>query len=219
MKRKKLSMIILIVGIAFLVLAPILGYTLDKTTLLDRKPITINEDSSVGLPEAYDYGFTLQSYQKVRIEFSVYYANVTATLKIFGRGYYDQQKALNSTSPGAMVGLDFVWSQFAWGQTPSSHTDDANSRTITYNGYWYIEFAGDTNNDYLISIPGSYVVVVYGDNDGPATNTEVKFNIVIKIDGPGDYLEKIFFYIGAGVILAALLFISFGYYKQFKGGR
>jgi hypothetical protein len=216
--RKKITAIILIVGIAFLVLAPILGYTLDKTTLTDRRPATIQEDSSAGLTEAYAYRFSLKSDQKARIEFSVYYANVTATLKIFGRGYFDQQLALNNT-PGGMSGLDLIYSQFVWGQTPSSFTGSATSRTITYNGYWYIEFAGDTNGDYLISIPGSYVVVVYGNNDGPAANINVKFNIVIKIDGPGDLLERYFYYIGAGVILAAILFVSFGYYKKFKGGR
>ena len=218
MRRKKISMIILIVGIAFLVLAPILGYTLDKSTLVDRRPATIREDSSAGLTRAFAFGISLGSGQIARIEFSVYYANVTATLKIFGRGYYDQQKALNN-SPGGMTGLDFIYSQFVYGQSPSTFTSSASSRTITYNGYWYIEFAGDTSGDYLISIPGSYVVVVYGNNDGPSANTAVSFNIMIKIDGPGDLLERIFYYIGAGVLLAAVLFVSFGYYKKFKGGR
>jgi len=218
MLRKKISMIILIVGIAFLVLAPILGYTLDKSTLVERRPATIGEDSSAGLTKAFASGFTLASNQKARIEFSVYFANVTATIKIFGKGYYDQQYALNNT-PGGMTGLDFIYSQFVWGQSPSSFTGSSSSRTITYNGYWYVEFAGDTSGDYLISIPGSYVVVVYGNNDGPAAYTSIRFNIIVKIDGPGELLERIFYYIGAGVILVAILFVSFGYYKKFKGGR
>ena len=218
MLRKKISMIILIVGIAFLVLAPILGYTLDKSTLVERRPATIGEDSSAGLTKAFASGFTLTSNQKARIEFSVYFANVTATIKIFGKGYYDQQYALNNT-PGGMTGLDFIYSQFVWGQSPSSFTGSSSSRTITYNGYWYVEFAGDTSGDYLISIPGSYVVVVYGNNDGPAAYTSIRFNIIVKIDGPGELLERIFYYIGAGVILVAILFVSFGYYKKFKGGR
>jgi len=218
MLRKKISMIILIVGIAFLVLAPILGYTLDKSTLVERRPATIGEDSSAGLTKAFASGFTLASNQKARIEFSVYFANVTATIKIFGKGYYDQQYALNNT-PGGMTGLDFIYSQFVWGQSPSSFTGSSSSRTITYNGYWYVEFAGDTSGDYLISIPGSYVVVVYGNNDGPAAYTSIRFNIIVKIDGPGELLERIFYHIGAGVILVAILFVSFGYYKKFKGGR
>ena len=218
MQRKKISMIILIVGIAFLILAPILGYTTEKTTVLERRPTSIEEDSTIGLTEAFHFQFAISSNQKARIEFSVYYANVTAILKIFGKGYYDQQYALNN-SPAGMSGLDFIYSQFVWGQSPSSFTGSTSSRTITYNGYWYIEFAGDTSGDYLISIPGSYVVVVYGDNDGPPANTDVKFNIVVKIDGPGEFLERLFYYIGAGVILVVILFVSFGYYKKFKGGR
>jgi len=219
MLRKKISMIILIVGIAFLVLAPILGYTLDKSTLVERRPATINEDSSTGLTKAYAFGFSLASNQKVRIDFSVHYANVSATLKIFGKGYYDQRYTFNST-PSGLVGLYFICSEFVWGETPSAGTTiNTNSRNIQYDGYWYIEFAGDTDDPRLISIPGSYVIVVYGDNDGPPSDTSVSFNLIIKIDGPGELLERIFYYIGAGVILVAILFVSFGYYKKFKGGR
>lgn len=218
MRRKKISIIILIVGIAFLILAPILGFTTAKSTLIERSPATIEEDSSIGLKEAFAFQFSIQSNQKLRIDFSVYYANITANLKIFGKGYYDQQYALNN-SPVGMIGLNFVYSQFGWGQSPSSSTNNANWREIVYNGYWYIEFAGGTSGDYLIAIPGTYVVVVYGDNDGPPANINVLFNILIEIDGPGEFLESLFYYIGAGVILVAILFVSFGYYKKYKRGR
>lgn len=216
--KKKISMIIFIVGVVLLIIAPILGYFLDKTVLYERKPVVIDEDSDDGLKSAFAYPFSIRSDQKITIGFSVYYANVTATLKILGKGYYDQQYALNST-PGDLIGQDFVYSQFVWGQSPSSYTSWDNERSITYNSYWYIEFAGDTSGSYLISIPGSYVIVVYGDNDGPSADTEVLFNIVIKIDGPGDFLEELFYYLGAGVIAALVLFISYSYYKKFKGGR
>lgn len=216
MVKKKIS-IIFIVGVALLITAPILGYFLDKTVLYERKPVVIDEDSDDGLKSAFAYPFSIRKDQKITIGFSVYYANVTATLKILGKGYYDQQYALNST-PGGLTGQDFVYSQFVWGQSiPSAYTYSGDETSITYNGYWYIEFAGDTSGSYLISIPGSYVIVVYGDNDGP--ETDVKFNIVIKIDGPGDLLEEIFYYLGAGVIAALVLFISYSYYKKFKGGR
>ncbi len=158
--------------------------------------------------------------QKARIEFSVYYANISATLKIFGSGYYSQQFALNNT-PGGLTGLNFIYSQFVWGQSPSIYTGSANERTFGYSedGYWYLEFAGGTSGDYLISIPGSYVIVVYGDNNGPASDTTVRFNLVIKIDGPGDILEALFYYIGAGILGALCLYIAYDYYKKFKGGR
>ena len=218
MVKKKIS-IIFIVGVALLITAPILGYFLDKTVLYERKPYVIDEDSDNSLQSAFAYPFSIRRDQKITIGFSVYYANVTATLKILGKGYYNQQYDLNSTLPDDLNGQDFVYSQFVWGQSPSTYTYSDDERSITYNGYWYIEFAGDTSGDYLISIPGSYVVVVYGDNDGPPQNTDVLFNIVIKIDGPGDLLEEIFYYLGAGVIAALVLFISYSYYKKFKGGR
>ncbi|UCD02159.1 MAG: hypothetical protein JSV23_03855 [Promethearchaeota archaeon] len=220
MKRKLIVKIVLILGIVFLILAPILGYTTDKLVLLDQKPIVINEDSEDGLQKSFAFPFSLESHQKISIEFSVYYANVSATLKIFGRGFYDQRYSLNS-SPTGLTGLDFVYSQFVWGQSPSTYTGSDNERTFLYDedGYWYIEFAGDTSGDYLISIPGSYVIVVYGDNNGPPSDTTVSFNLVVKIDGPGDFLEELFYYIGAGVIGLLVLFISYSYYKKFKGGR
>ncbi len=217
--KKKISIPILILGVALLIIAPILGYTMNKVVLYERKPVTINEDSEDSLQEAFAYPFSIKKDQKVTVEFSVYYANVTATLKIFGKGFFDQQFALNSTPPDLLTGQNFIYSQFVWGQEPYFYTFSSNEVSITYNGYWYIEFGGGTSGDYLISIPGSYVVVVYGDNDGPIADTEVKFNIVIKIDGPGDLLEEIFYYLGTGVLVALVLFISYGYYKKFKGGR
>ncbi|MFX1521884.1 MAG: hypothetical protein ACFFCC_00115 [Promethearchaeota archaeon] len=219
MKRRRIFLVFLFIGIGCLIVAPILGYTLEKTNLYNRSPVRIEEDSTTDVNNAFALQFSIKSNQKVRISFSVYYANITATLKIFGKGYFEQQRALNSSPDTDMTGLYFVYSQFVWGQSPSSFTNDATSRTITYNGYWYIEFAGSTNGDYLISIPGTYVVVVYGDNDGPVSILDVFFNISVDIDGPGETLERVFYYIGAGVILIAILFVSFGYYKSFKGGR
>jgi hypothetical protein len=220
MKSTKIALILLIIGIVSLIIAPILGYYTERITVYNRKPVVIHEDSSIGLTEAFAYHFSLTSNQKVRIEFSVYYPNISATLKIFGNGYYSQQLALNS-SPGVLTGLNFIYSQFVWGQSPSTYTGSDNQRTFGYSqdGYWYIEFAGGTSGDYLISIPGSYVIVVYGDNNGPAADTTVLFNLVIKTDGPGEFLEELFYYIGAGIFGILVLYIAYDLYKKFKGGR
>jgi hypothetical protein len=221
MVKKTILKIIFIAGVALLILAPILGYTLDTVEKYNRKPVVIDEYSSDGMRKAFAYEFSLTSRQKVRIEFSVYYANVSATLKIFGKGSYDQQYALNNTPLAGLTGLDFIYSQFTWGQSPynSRGSDDERSFGYAEDGYWYIEFAGDTYNNYLISIPGSYVIVVYGDNNGPPSDTTVRFNLVVTMDGPGDFLEDFFYYIGAGVIGVFILLLSYGYYKKFKGGR
>lgn len=216
MGRKRIALTaILVLGIVFLILAPILGYAFEKSDLLDRRGITINEDSSNGLQKAFARQVSISKGQKLSIDFSVSYANVSATIKIFGKGFYDQRFALNSSPPG-LTGQNFVRSQFVWGQPPRDFTDSVNSQTITNNGYWYIEFGGDTDGDYVISIPGRYVVVVYGDNNGPSADTAVIFNLRIRIDGPGDFLEELFYYLGIGVLIFLALLISFGYYKKLR---
>ncbi|MHA2008049.1 MAG: hypothetical protein ACXABO_11945 [Promethearchaeota archaeon] len=217
MKKKKLSLIILLIGIILLVSAPILGYTLDKIEILNKRGINIEEDSTFGIESAYDYPISLQEGQKIVIEFSVFYANVSATLIILGKGLYDQQLALNS-SPTIISGQYFVYSQFAWGQSPYLYTSSTNSITISNNGYWYIEFAGGTGGDYIISIPGKYVIVIYGDNSGPPIDTSVRFNLKIRIDGPGDFLEELFYYLGTGVMVGLVLLVAYDYYKKLRRG-
>jgi len=220
MKRKLITRLVLLLGIAFLILAPILGYTMDKLVKYDKTGITIDEESNNTIQEAFAYPISLSRGQKVTIEFGVYYANVSATLKILGKGFYDQQLGLNN-SPSTLNGLYFVYTQFAWGAYPSSYTYSDNARTFDFSedGYYYIEFAGGASGDYLISIPGSYVIVVYGENNGPASDTMVSFNLRVKIDGPGEFLEELFYYLGTGVIVVVILFLSYRHYKKLKGGR
>ncbi|MHA2399282.1 MAG: hypothetical protein ACXADU_10400 [Promethearchaeota archaeon] len=214
MEKRKMSMALLIIGIGLFVAAPILGYFLDKVEVVNNS-IGIYEDSSSGLQKAFAYPVAIQKDQKITIGFSVNRANVTATLKIVGKGYYDQQYALNNT-PGSLSGLNFIYSQFVWGQSPSTFTGSSTSRTITNNGYWYIEFGGSTSGDYVISIPGAYVIVVYGSNSGPASDTFVPFNLLVRIDGPGEILKQIFYYAGAGVLAILAIYITFGFYKKLR---
>ncbi|MHA1915492.1 MAG: hypothetical protein ACW986_17595 [Promethearchaeota archaeon] len=214
MEKRKISIALLIIGIGLFVAAPILGYTLDKVQVVSST-IRINEDSSSGLQKAYAIPVSIQKDQKITIGFAVNRANVTATLKIVGKGYYDQQHALNNT-PGSLSGLNFIYSQFVWGQAPSTFTGSSTSRTITNNGYWYVEFGGSTSGDFVISIPGSYVIVVYGSNSGPSSDTIVQFNLLVKVDGPGEFLRDLFYYIGAGVIAIFVFLISYGFYKKLR---
>lgn len=209
-----MSMALLIIGIGLFVAAPILGYFLDKVEVVNNS-IGIYEDSSLGLQKAFAVPVTIQKDQKATIGFSVNRANVTATLKIVGKGYYDQQYALNNT-PGSLSGLSFIYSQFVWGQSPSTYTGSSTSRTITNNGYWYIEFGGGTSGDFVISIPGAYVIVVYGSNSGPASDTFVPFNLLVRIDGPGEILKQIFYYAGAGVLAILAIYVTFGFYKKLR---
>jgi hypothetical protein len=60
---------------------------------------------------------------------------------------------------------------------------------------------GTRSGDALISWPGKYVVIVYGSNSGGATDINVKFDIKIAVDGPGDLLFNIFLLAGAFLLI------------------
>ena len=185
---EKRAKIVLLIGIILIIAAPILGFFLDKLILYSAAPVTppIQETSDTDIANAYNFPVSLAKNQKLVVEFSIYYPDVSATLKILGKGAYEAAVATNA-NPNGITGENFVYSEFTWGQSPSSSTVSTNSRNINEDGYWYIEFAGTTSGDYLVSRPGDYVVVVYGTNSG--SSTDVTFNITIKTDGPGEFLQ------------------------------
>ena len=215
---QKKTKLLLIISIVLMVLGPILGVSFDKVNLFDQT-VTISEDSYTNMTEAYDFQLNIQKDQKLIIEFSVHYLNVTAYLKIVGKGYYDAEY-LAETNTNNLNGEDFVYSEFTYGRSPSQWdvaTAD-NEVSITEDGYYYIEFAGDANGDYLRSVPGPYVIVVYGTNSGGPNWDDVIFDITIKIDGPGEFLELIFILIGMITLVATILFLSYSYLRKTRRG-
>ncbi|MBY9004733.1 MAG: hypothetical protein KGD73_12220 [Candidatus Lokiarchaeota archaeon] len=210
--EKKIKILVL-VSVILIILGPVVGLLLNKVVVVPNQPFVIQETSNTDIQDAYAYPFSLAKGQKLVVEFSVFTANVSATIKILGKGTFDQ--AFEATSnPGGITGLDLIYSQFAFGQSPSSQSSSATSRSISNEGYWYIEFAGDTTGDYLISIPGDYVVIVYGTN---SFATNVYFNIEVKIDGPGEIVELLMILVGVGALVAIMLLGTAGYLK--KTGR
>jgi len=212
---EKRAKIVVILGVILLIAAPILGFLVDKFILFSAAPVPIQEDSTSGIQKSFAFPTSIAKNQKLVIEFSVYYANISATLKIIGKGTYDAAYATNA-SPTGISGLNFVYSEFTWGQSPSSSTVSTNSRTINEDGYWYIEFAGSTSGDYLISRPGDYVVLVYGTNSG--SSTQVFFNITIKADGPGEFLQNLFLAVGIIILVCYVLYFSYGYLNKLRRG-
>lgn len=209
--EKKIKILVL-VSVILIILGPILGLLLNKITL-DSGPKVIPDTSDTDINDAYAFPFSLAKGQKIVIEFSVSMADINAELIILGKGTYDAAIAL-STAPGSVTGEKyFIYSQFTFGQTPSGQADDI--RTISDEGYWYIEFAGEYSGGYLRSIPGDYVVIVSGTNDG--AGTDVYFNIEIKIDGPGEIVGLLLTLVGIGALVAIMLFGTMGYLK--KTGR
>jgi len=193
-----------------LILGPVIGLIFDKVTLYDKDIQPMQEDSNSGLTKAFAYKVTLSKDQKLIVEISEFYPNTSITIKIIAEGLYDQAYSLNST-PSGISGLQFVYSEFGWGTSPSGSTNGATALSLPSSGiYYYIEFMGDRTGDSLISWPGDYYVIVYGTNSGPASALDVNFDITIKVDGPGDTLNNLLMMVGALVLVAyaALALIS-----------
>jgi hypothetical protein len=203
--KKKTAYFIIGIGIICLVLGPLFGMLLDKMTLYDGKPEVIQEDSSIGLTNAFGYQVTLSKDQKLIVEISEFYPNSSITIKIIAKSVYNREFSLDS-NPGGIPGLQFVYSEFGWGSSPAGSTVGASSLTLPSNGiYFYIEFMGDRVGDSLISWPGDYYVIVYGTNTGPVSDTNVTFDITIKVDGPGEALNNLLILVGALIIVAYVM--------------
>ena len=209
--EKKIKILVLI-SIILIILGPVLGLLLNKVILVNQS-FVISDTSSSDIQNATAIEVSLSKGQKIVIEFSVSTENVSATLKILGKGTYDEED-VPSNPPGPITGKNLIYSQFAFGQTPASQTNSATSRSITNEGFWYIEFAGDVTGDYLISVPGDYVVIVYGSNAG---GTNVYFDLIVKIDGPGEIIGMLLTLVGIGMLVAILVIGTIGYLK--KTGR
>ena len=168
---------------------------------MEAKPTIIQEDSSSGLTRAFAQEATLGKDQKLIVEISQFYPNASVTIKIIAKSVYDRAYSLNST-PGGISGLQFVYSEFGWGQSPAGSTQGASSLSLPSSGiYFYIEFMGDRVGDSLVSWPGVYYVIVYGSNSGPSSITAVPFDITIKVDGPGEAISTFLILLGVLIII------------------
>jgi len=215
MKGKRILTIILIIGIALIITGPILGFTLDEMTVTDHKPAVITETSDTEIQSAFACEFTIERNQKATIVFGVYYSDITANLKILTKYEYDVEYTANS-NPNGLTGEYFITTTFRLGQYPSVSRE--NVETILNQGERYIEFTGSaTATPYFISIPGTYVVIVYGDHTGP--DTDVRFNILVKVDGPGAFLSTLFIAIGIIVLVCYALFLGYKYLNKMRKER
>ncbi|MBD3196289.1 MAG: hypothetical protein GF317_14620 [Candidatus Lokiarchaeota archaeon] len=191
-------MITIVIGILLIsVGAPLFEALLSKLTL-DSGTKIISEDSMTTFSERYSQPFTLQTDQTCYIEFSNYSPNVTVYLFILTKNEYDYYKTLDGSNPTS--GENFILYRRLVGSGPIV-TTGLTSVTIawsgsTYGNYVFLEFRG--NN--LYSIPGEYYVMVRGTN-AFGGNENVQFNIVVRVDGPGDMLANL-------IVIAGILVIS-----------
>ena len=211
--KKIIIKILVLISIFLIFLGPVFGVFLDKITILDQS-FVISATSNTDIENATAYDFTLSKGQKISIEFSVNTENVSATLKILRKAYYIEENE-SSSLPNNVLGENFIYSKFTYGDNPDLQVSTATSRNIDADGYYYIEFAGNIASNKLISIPGDYVVFVYGSNSGGGPN--VYFDLLIKTDGSGEIVETWLILIGVGALLAIMLLVTVGYLK--KTGR
>jgi len=203
--KKKTAYIIIGIGVACLVLGPLFGILLDKMTIYERKPQVIQEDSTTSVRNAFAQAVTLSKDQKLIVEISEFYPNSSVTIRIITKSVFDRAYSLDDP-PGGLSGLEFVYSEFGWGSSPAGSTVGTTSLSLPGNGiYFYIEFMGDRVGDSLISWPGDYYVIVYGSNSGPVTDTNVAFDITIKVDGPGQALNNLLILIGAFILVVYIM--------------
>ena len=210
--EKKIK-IFLLIGIILLFLGPTLGFFLDKLNLYDQN-VSIPETSNSNIQDAFAFEFSLGQNQKLVAEFSVSTPNDTLILKFMRKANFDEEYAA-STNPTTLTGLRFIYNQFVFMSDPT--VNEAFSVSIAESGQYYIEFSGDAtaSGNHLISIPGDYVLFVYGVDS--QAGTHVAFNIKIRADGPGEIIELWCILIGLIILVALMLLATYGYLK--KTGR
>ncbi len=216
---KKRSLIIaLVIGLIFIFISPVVGGLFEKLLVKRDRDQTIPVESAEYFEKAAAYPITVKRNQKYIIKFSVYSENVTASLKIFGKGFYDSEVEKNTTNaPQTTTGKYFLISRPSWGYDPSNTEDSATVATCNQDDFYYIEFMGDgqSSNDFIWNEPGDYVIFVYGTNSF-VNGTIVTFNIEIFKSGPSDLIKDIFSYTGWGVIILAGLVTCTRLIKQWR---
>ncbi len=207
----------LLFGLIFVVLAPILGIAAARATLVDQKEITITKESNLTIQKAYNYNFSVTAGQTVVIKFSVYSENVSATLKILGKGSFDEEYVKNTTLPQDLTGRYFYWTVASWG---GSYAYCPRYVTCSRDDFYNIEFKGDGDGSDIWSEPGNYVIVVYGTNAGTgASDVNVKFNLTVTIDGMGPIFSTVLNIIGWTILGLVALSLILDFRKRVVGGN
>ena len=201
----------IVIGIILIIIAPMVGGLFETIRVMKDKDRTISEESSVSMRDVAAYPLTVKRNQKYIIQFSVYTVNVSASLKILGKGQFDSEYQQNATnSPQTVTGKYFLVSQPSWAWDPSSTDDSMTSVTCNQDDYYYIEFMGDgqSSSDLIWNEPGDYICIVYGTNSF-VNATSVTYNIEISKSGPSRIIKNVFSYTGWGILfLVGLVFVT-----------
>lgn len=231
MEKQKIVMLLVLIGLlCILVVAPILGFALNRITTYQSPPEgeSTHELYDDDMQGAFHSEFTIGDNQRAIIKVSVAnYQNISVCrIIIINKATYDKYMVDNE-SITTTAGLKFIWGNPEFADTPDSNDWlDVTSLSLAYTGTRTatIEFMGDADtSSNLISIPGIYYVVIQGTNDDPGTSWErnqtVKFDITVAVQGPGRTVSAIFVLVGFILILLPLIAYVVEYIKNITGGR
>ena len=208
LKLKKTIKVLLTLGLLFLILGPIVGEMTETVLIYDESSKLVDQESEISFQDVDAYEIKIKKNQKITIKFSVYSQNVTASLKIVGKGLFDSEYTKNNTyAPPNVSGRYFLISKPTWSGDPSWYEETQRVVSCVQDDFYFIEFMGDGNSGGLIwNEPGDYVIFVYGTNSYNMSS-EVLYNIEIYKDGPSALIKTWFSSIGWGMIIVAGLII------------
>jgi len=217
MKSKKKLQFLLVLGLLFLILGPIFGEMTETVLIYDESSEIIDQESEISFHNVTSYEISIKKNQKMTIKFSVYSENVTASLKIFGKGLFDSENAKNDTyGPQNVSGRYFLISRPTWNSDPYWAAYTQTVVSCVQDDFYYIEFMGDGNSGNTIwNEPGDYVIFVYGSNSYNMS-TEVIYNIEVYKDGSSAVIRSIFSTIGWLMLIVAGLVIINDSIKKFR---
>ncbi len=205
----------LIIGIICVaVAAPVMTYGLSTWPVVPQGTQTIQETSMTNITRAYSFRFTITYDEQVSAKVGCTYDNNTVTVKILTASIYDAaMRGSPNWSPATPTGLSFIRSQPTFGDTTPSHTDVTSYTTSTTNSFAFIDFAGDSGR----IAPGTYVLIVYGDNTGVGS-TDVKFDLQIT-QGFGLIWGRLVNVVGWVLVIAFGIIALVLYIKKTSEGR
>jgi hypothetical protein len=230
--REKSIKILLLAGIICLILSPILGFALARMPVYGASDETTDERyDHLGVQSAFYKEFTLGTNQRAMIYAAVdNYLNVSINIKIVKKG--EMEKALLDNINDTFANLAALWciySQPQFDNTPGG-TDVVETTTVTLDydlgggpSYAYIEFMGASDGgDNLRTRPGGYYVVIEGANDDPGggwqADTIVRFDIDIKVEGPGRTIMTVFAIVGLLLLIGSIGYALVNSIKTSVGG-
>jgi hypothetical protein len=196
----KFSAIMILVGIVCVgVAAPVVNATLGKLTIFSADDFI--GTTSTNLRDAKAWRFSLGGQQKALVRLSTRFTGLSITLKIVASDYFASSWQNPATLSANVNGRTFVYDTPVYYGSPGNGVAATSITIASSTGVTNIEFAGSASGTVLISIPGDYVLFVYGTS---STGTQLNYEIDIMIDGPGKLISDLLTWVGIGLALGFL---------------